>query len=391
MPLKRERLRQIALAVAGATIGAMALQLLGAHGLLLANGLPVFGDFLAFWSAGRLALEGHAEEAYSIAAISTVQNGAFPGLNVVFPWRHAPMFLLFVAPLAALPFPAAALVFLALSGGLYLHAARKAAPDPRDLLFAAALPTALLHIGSVQTGLVLAGLAMLALIWLDRRPLAAGACIGLMAIKPHLGVLWPIMLAVQGRWRAFASATAVVLALTLVAGWLFGFGLLPHFIDAMREGLSAVERGLAPADTFASLYASLRGFGAPASLALTLHLISAAAATGIAIAIWRGKDAEASAAAFAAATLLVSPYLFFYDQTLLIIAVGALYRRASPREALWLAFAWIAGALSLAIGKVAPLPICPVAAWGCLMLAARRARVFPDATHHMRKAPDQPR
>ena len=35
---------------------------LGVHGYRLASGQPLFGDFIAFWSAGKAALEGHVAQ-----------------------------------------------------------------------------------------------------------------------------------------------------------------------------------------------------------------------------------------------------------------------------------------------------------------------------------------
>jgi hypothetical protein len=374
--LVRPRLTRLAILTAAIAVAAMSLQALGAHGLALANGQAVFGDFLAFWSAGRLTLEGRANEIYSISAIAHAQHAEIPGLTVVFPWRHPPMFLLIAAPFAILPFPIAALTFLALTAALYLYAALRNAPDPRDLVFAATMPVAVMHLGSVQVGLLVAALSLFALAWLDRRPLAAGACIGLLAIKPHLALFWPVFLAIEGRWRTFFAAAAAATAFTLLAGLVFGFDLFEPFFRATGEGMQILAQGRSPSDTLASLYANLLGLGLPSSLALTLHALSALAAIAFAVAIWRKRDWEASVAALAAATLLLSPYLFFYDQTLLIIAVGALYRRATPREAAWLAFAWAAGALSLSVGKLVSLPVCPLAAWAALIIAAARVQVL---------------
>jgi hypothetical protein len=357
----------------------MAAQLIGTHGLVLPSGQLVFGDYVAFWSAGRLALEGRADEIYSIQAIVAMHEEAVPGLAVVFPWRHPPTFLMIAAPLALLPFPASALLFLAASAAVFAFAARKFAPDPRDLLFAMAAPVVLLHIGSVQTGLLVTGLTALAFHWLERRPLTAGACIGLLAIKPHLAIFWPVLLAVQGRWRAFAAAAATATGFVAVAGAVFGFNLYPLFLAGLAQAQRALDLGAIDKDTFASLYANLLGLGVPRSLALAAHWGSAIAATALAVMIWRRRaGAEAStmigpsAAAFACATLLFSPYLFFYDETLILIAVAALYRAASMKEQLWLVFAWLAGGASLALGKLITIPLCPIAAWALILIAANQ-------------------
>jgi hypothetical protein len=368
----------------------MAAQLIGARSLLLPGGQVVFGDYLAFWSAGRLALEGRADEVYSVQAIAAAHQRAVPGLDVIFPWRNPPPFLMIAAPLAFLPFPASAILFLAVTAALFTFAARKLAPNRGDLLFALTMPVVLLHIGSVQTGLLVAGLTALAFHWLDRRPLAAGACVGLLAIKPHLAILWPILLAAQGRWRVFGVAALTMATFVAVAGAIFGFDLYPLFLDGLAQAQRALDIGAIDKDTFASLYANLIGLGLPHSIALALHWSSALSALALAVSIWRregrartvgaqstGPEAGGPAAsALVCATLLFSPYLFFYDGTLILIAIAALYRGASGREQAWLAFAWISGAASLALGKLVTIPLCPIAAWALLWIAVKRGARF---------------
>lgn len=374
--LQRNRLRTLAFLTAGLTLAVMAFQLMGANGLVLANGQPVFGDFLAFWSAGRLALEGHPELVYSKEAIAIAHLEALPALeNIVFPWRHPPPFLLVVTPLAGLHYPYAAILFFVLTAAIYLFAARKITADNRDLIFAAAMPAALLHVGSVQVGLLVAGMTGLAFYWLDRRPLAAGAMIGTLVIKPHLAVLWPLYLAIAGRWRVFAAAAAVAILLCLTAGLVFGFDLYGAFIRSLSAAQHAVDADLIEKDTLTSFYANLLGLGVPPIFSAALHWASAIAAAAVATLVWRRGDAPASAAAFVCATLLFSPYLFFYDETLIIIAIAMLYREASPRESAWLAVAWASAALSLAAGKVMTIPICTIVAWTLLLIAAARAGV----------------
>ncbi|MBI1188415.1 MAG: DUF2029 domain-containing protein [Alphaproteobacteria bacterium] len=388
--LVRSRLRTLALLTAGITVAAMALQLMGSNGLVLANGQPVFGDFLAFWSAGRLALEGHPDLVYSEPAIQIAHREALPALgDIVFPWRHPPPFLLLAAPLALIPFPISAILFLAGTGWVFLYAARRFSPAHGDMIIAAAAPAALLHIGSVQTGLLTAGLAALAFVWLDRRPLASGVLIGLMVIKPHLAALWPILLALQGRWRTIAAAAATALSILAMAGLVFGFDLYAAFVAALPSAMEAVEKAQIERDTLTSLYANLLGLSAPPALAAALHWSSALAAVGVAAAVWLKRDPSLSAAAFACATVLLSPYLFFYDETMLLIAVAALYpMTTSTSEKAWLAFAWAAGALSLAAGKVLTIPISAIAAWALLLIAAARAGIMLQGNAAPRPAPE---
>lgn len=362
-----------AIVVALALLAVMGWRLSQAHGLLLIDGNPVFGDFIAFWSAGKLALEGQANLVHDVALITAVQHAAVPGMHLVAPWNSPPYFLLIATALALLPYPAAALTWLAASGALYLFAARKILPDARALLIALTAPAALYHIGSVQTGLAIAGVTGLALIWLDTRPRAAGALIALLAIKPHLAVLWPIYLAFTGRWRVFAAASVTFAVFTFAAGLAFGWDTFAHFVQNLSAASSLIGDERVPPATFGSLFGNLTALGAPRVLAIGAHALSAIAAIAAAIYVFRRGDARAQGAALCAATLLISPYLFFYDFTLLLVGAALLAPARDRFELIALMVAWGAG-LSLAISELVPLPLCPLAAWLVLACAIRRAR-----------------
>jgi len=157
--LSRHWLERLAIAVALAILIIMPTQLAGLSGMVLANGQPVFGDFISFWSAGRAALDGHIEQIHDRQLIFSYHQLAAPGVRYVAWWNSPPTFLLLVTPLALLPYPAAAMVFLIGSGALYFVAARKLLPDTRALIFAATLPAALFHLGTVQTGLLITGIS----------------------------------------------------------------------------------------------------------------------------------------------------------------------------------------------------------------------------------------
>lgn len=371
--LTRRHFEIAAIGVALALLAIMGQRLAHAHGLLLADGNGVFGDFIAFWSAGRLALEGREELVHSWSAIQSVQADAVPGLRFFAPWNSPPHFLLIASALALAPLPIAALIWLTGSGALYLTAARTLLPDRRALVFALTLPAALYHLGSVQTGLWIAGISGLALYWLDQRPGRAGALIGLLAIKPHLAILWPIYLALTGRWRAFIAAAVSLALFTLAAMLAFGWETLPRFLENLAASQHLINAQRVPNATFASLYGNLVALGVGNTSAMLAHALSATAALGVALFAFRRGDARAQGAALCAATMLISPYLFFYDATLLALGAAMLGAPRDRFSVITLVFAWSAG-LSLAVAQIIALPICPMAAWLVLANAARPAR-----------------
>ncbi|GAM96768.1 hypothetical protein U91I_00388 [alpha proteobacterium U9-1i] len=362
-----------AIVIALALLGVMAWLGLQARDWLLPNGQPVFGDFIAFWGAGRAALNGAVAQVHDPYLLQTFQRETVPGLPVLAGWNSPPPFLLIATGLGALPYPVAALLWLVLGAAVYLFAARKLLPDKRALLFAITLPAAVYHLGSVQTGLIIAGASGLALYWLDRRPLAAGAIVAVLAIKPHMAVLWPIYLAFTGRWRAFGAAALSTGAFIALASIAFGFDSYTRFLENLpaTQNLISGQRVATPA--YASLYGNLVGLGLTQPIALALHAFSALGALLAALLVFRRGDASAQGAALCGATLLVLPYAFFYDFTLLAVGAAMLGAPRNKFETLALVLAWGAG-LSLVLGYALQLPLGATAAWLVLLSAVGRAR-----------------
>jgi hypothetical protein len=189
------------------------------------RGKPIGADFMAFWSAARLALAGRPEAAFDGTAIAAIQHQAVPFLpNIWYPWHYPPTWLLVVEPLGRLPYPAALAVFVLSTAALWALLVRQILPDRRAWIVAAAAPAGLIGVFDGQNAFLTASLAGFALLWLDRRPFAAGIMIGLLAVKPHLALLFPLALLAEGRWRSIAAAAATVLALSAASLWAFGWG-----------------------------------------------------------------------------------------------------------------------------------------------------------------------
>jgi alpha-1,2-mannosyltransferase len=78
-----------------------------------------------------------------------------------------------------------------------------------------------LHLGQPAL-LVAAGVAGCYALLLRDRPLAAGACLGVLVLKPQLAFLVPAALLVAGRWRAFSAAAVVVAVLAVISAVALG-------------------------------------------------------------------------------------------------------------------------------------------------------------------------
>ena len=371
MLLRRSTAEALAIACTVVLLVVMASRTYGVINNLLPDGHPLYGDFIAFWSAARATLDGHVAEIHDRVFLTKYQVAAVPNMHVMAPYNSPPILLLLITPLGFLSYPAAAIVFLLLTGALYLWMARKLLPDNRAMIFACTLPAAVYHIGTVQELLLIAGLNGLALFWLDKRPRLSGAIVGLLAIKPHLAILWPIFLALSGRWKNFAAATVSLALLFVTAGLIFGWPSYLRFVQNLGPSADLIFGVHVAKQTYASLFGNLRALGLSIPAAGVIH--GASALLGLIASAWvfRKGDWQAQCAAFCAATLLMSPYLYFYDFALLGVGAACLGAPRNRLEFIAQALAWVS-AYTVALGPLAGFPLCPIAAWAVLGVSLRR-------------------
>lgn len=316
--------------------------LLAAHGWILVkaaiggfwlvdlHGIPVEADFTAFWAAGHLALDGRAADAYDsvklVAALRENFGETLSGAN--FPFFYPPLFFLAVAPLGLLPYAAAAGLWIVATLSAYLAAIWAIFPRRDTVILALAAPAALWCICVGQNGLLSAALVGGALALLDQRPVLAGVLFGALAFKPQFGVLIPIVLALTGRWRSFASAAGTLVFLLAVSGLVFGWSIFPAFVEAMTNANnSLLSKGALPWFKMQSIYGFARMTGLGETSAWAVHGLFAISTTVAIVALWRSKASyELKAAALSAAILVVSPYSCVYDLPLVTVPVIFLMR-----------------------------------------------------------------
>lgn len=199
------------------------------------------GDFVSFWTAGKLALHGHAAEAYTEPPHFALQLELHhdPGWGYL-AFFYPPFFLLLCAGLALLGFFPALCVWLAATLACYVAALRALLPKglregmPVWVLFLG-YPAVMINAGFGQNGFLSTALFGGAAVWLDRRPAWAGICLGSLAYKPQLGIIVPLALIVARRWRCFAFAAATVLVLAVAATLVFGADVWPAFMAGMSD------------------------------------------------------------------------------------------------------------------------------------------------------------
>jgi hypothetical protein len=295
------------------------------------TGLVVGRDFLNFWMYGRAAALPDPQRFYDplvyARELSALLWPDYPEQNFSYP----PTIMLIAAPFGRLPYMPALLAWTALGIAAFAAVARQHL-DRRALIALALSPAALFCLMSGQLALVAAAMLVTIFAWLDRRPVAAGILIGLLTLKPQLGLLFPVMLIAGGYWRVFASATLTALAFAALTAALFGPQV---WIDFVRVGLPVqnfvlVDPKLALEPFCPTIYMNLRGIGASFTLAMTVQLIVAAhAAAAVAWVFRYRRDAsgDLKMALFLACSVCVTPYLLAYDTLALAFAALILLER----------------------------------------------------------------
>lgn len=352
-------------------------------GIVLRPGDAPVADYLAFHAAGRLAIEGAAAEAYDWARLNEAQAAILgqppPG---DLGWLNPPGYFFAVMPFAVLPYRLGWLAWVLATAVLFVLAAGAVLPRVAAVVAALAVPPVLFTASVGQNGLLTAALLGASLALMDRRPVAAGIALGLLTVKPQLGLLFPLLLAAGGRWRVFlaAAATAVVLA---AAAWL-AFGTEAWMAFLASTGGNAT-RMLATGQEVSPRIQSVHAFVIRATgregLAMLLHGAVALAAAAVALRLWLRRPEgpqEARAAAAIAAAFLATPYVWGYDMP--AIGMAALFlARAGLRDGFLPCEAALIGLACLlpALLVVQPHPLVGPATWTLvLVLTWRRDRAW---------------
>jgi hypothetical protein len=338
-----------------------------------ALGFPIGHDFVNVWMGAHAALSGYPAALFDFPHYQTMLRDAFgplPPHN----WSYPPHLFLFIWPLGFLPYLWALAVWCAVGLAFYLFAATRGGADWREILFLVVSPAVVMNLYAGQNGFFTSALIIGGLTLLDRRPALAGLLFGLLTLKPQLGVLVPVMLAVSGRWRVFAAAAASAVALFLATGWIFGFAIWPDYVRvvlSVETAIMNVDGGVAPA-MMPTIFISARMIGASVVAAYTAQL--AVSLTALAAVVWaygRPRDPVLSEALLVTAVFLATPYAFSYDMPVLAWAILQLRRRGdeNPWDAALNVAVWILplAMIPFALHNVAGAPLVLLAFAGRLI------------------------
>ena len=333
------------------------------------GGVPA--DFVNVWAAGRLVLAGHPAAAYDWPTHKAMEAAALGHpFDGYFGWHYPPTFL-FVALFLSLMSYVPAYIFWAFGTfPAYLFCVRGIIGDRAGYVLAAAFPAVLANFIAGQNGFLSAALLGGALLMLVERPILAGVLLGLLTYKPHLGLLFPIVLAASGHWRTFITA-GIVAALMAISSWAaFGSETWAAFVANIGHTSQAfLSDGWADFAKLQTAFGLVRTFGGSEPLAWSVQAMVALIAAGAIAALWRSRaDYEIKAAALGAGAMLATPYLYTYDLVVLAVPLAFLWRLGRARGFLTHELAGIGLACLLVL--IFPFVKAPVGFAAVLLVAA---------------------
>jgi Glycosyltransferase family 87 len=296
-------------------------------------------DFDAFYIVAQRVWLGDVEQAYRFDQLIKMQMDASGGKFIFMPWTYPPQFDLLVAPLALIPIGTAYFLFTAATLGFYLLTLRAVAKSYFALVVILLSPALLINLMNGQNGFLTGGLIGLACLTIERRQLAAGLSLGAMVIKPHLAIAFAVYALLARRWITVITATTVILSSSILCTLLLGPQIWSAFLGSVHDSAAFLGRGSGsyPLFRMISIYAALRTAGFSASLAFLSQVVVAVFALSVlARAIYRQLPAHWCLGLAAVASVLISPYAYDYDLTILGMGMALLLpdltRLASARE-----------------------------------------------------------
>jgi hypothetical protein len=290
-----------------------------------ADGSKIFNDFVTIWAAGKMALAGHAAQAYDWLQLKPVDESIVGPVSGYLVWPYPPTFLLAAAALALLPYVSAFFLWVFGTFVAYLAIIRAIIGDRVGYFLAAGFPAVIANALVGQTAFLSTALIGGALVFMDTQPIWAGVLLGLLTYKPHLGLLFPIALAVSGRWRVFFTA-GIAAALMAAVSWAV-FGNESWFAFTSGISHSLVSDGSADWGKMQTASGLVRALGGGDTLAWSAQIgVTVIAAAAVAV-VWRSSTAyEIKAAALSVAALLAAPHLLTYDLVILAVPLAFLFR-----------------------------------------------------------------
>jgi hypothetical protein len=316
-------------------------------------GRPLGGDFVGFYTIGKILNTYPAARIYDLELAVRVEHQTLPSMDAtqMLVFGQAPYIAWLFRPFAWLPYAWAYIAWLGFSAALYaaglavLFAAVGLDREDRRTGFLLALSAAPFlfetWIGGQMSAVVFFIWALFLWCFQNDRRFLAGLVLSLCLFKPTLVALPAAMLFIGRRWRVTAGLATggVALALLSIAtvGW-DGCQAWARMLAMNAQVASGAgdPRHRAKYVDMASFFHLL--FGSHDTIALIAMILAGVTAAAFLALAWRKSDRTISnelLAATLACTLVVNAYAPIYDSVLAVAAVAlvAAKRERLPEQA----------------------------------------------------------
>jgi len=289
---------------------------------------PACEDYISYWSAGRMLVH-HADPYSATQVLALEKTQGYPASRPLV-MLNPPWALFLAVPLGFGNPVTGLLLWTIAAAGCILIFIRSLNVSPEDRVFAFLFAPAISAISSGQSSpFLLLGFSLF-LRFYRSRPFLAGASLLFMAIKPHLFLVFWVLLLVDCIYR---RRIFILLGGTcaLAAGTAFAMYLDPHvwqhYFAMLRA--SALEHIFFP--TISMQFRLLIDAGAG-------WLLFVPSAVGIAWGFWyyaRNRqiwDWRIHGMLLMLVTILVSPYGWFPDQIVLLPCLALIFKSSTRRK-----------------------------------------------------------
>ena len=317
----------------------------------MTGNLPV-RDYLNIWAAGTLIRTESSSLLFDMKGYwDWLRTLYAPGLTL-HSWSYPPPALFLAVPLSFFSVTSGFLVWTAGTLAFLLATLRLSGTSRTICICVALSPAVLDNALAGQNGALLATALAGGVLLIDRRPIMACLCLGLLILKPQAGLLLPVALLASRQWRIAFGTAAVASALALLSAAVFGADVWKGFLTVtgpfMTNTILHAEYGSHYQFMMPTIFMAMRGWGGGLFAAYAAQAVVSLLCAAAVWKIWsdRGASLEMRAALLLLLSPIASPYSMTYDLVTSSIAVALVASRAlrdgiRPPEASVLGLAWL--------------------------------------------------
>ena len=272
-------------------------------------------DFRYLYTGASLALHWDWSHMYIEGGQSARGQESVPERHSPITFNRPPVYAIIVSPLALMPFPMAFWSWISAQSavlvGCWAWAWKRFGPEAA--VWGALLSVGPLGIASGQDcALFLALLCGAFVLGEKKRWFLCGLVLGLGLTKFHLFLLWPLVLLVQRRYRLLAGFTVCGLGQGLLSLAVLGWSGVLRYAKFVVH----LDRFFSPA-RYLNINAILLNIGVS-----SLPLLIVLTALIVGLVLWCCRRTNSLWMTFtlaAAGSLLISPHVYGYDATMLLL------------------------------------------------------------------------